>query len=32
LAFPQIAEEFIKNKKQKPSVDQVRDEFKSEPI
>lgn len=32
LAFPQIAEEFIRNKKQKPSVDQVRNEFQSEPI
>ncbi|MGH4121530.1 MAG: pyruvate carboxylase subunit B [Clostridium sp.] len=32
LAFPQIAEEFIKNKKQKPSADQVRIETESEPI
>ncbi|MBU3192111.1 pyruvate carboxylase subunit B [Clostridium bowmanii] len=32
LAFPQIAEEFIKNKKQKPSVDQIRIETKSQPI
>ena len=32
LAFPQIAEEFIKNKKQKPSVDQVRNETESQPI
>ena len=32
LAFPQIAEEFIRNKKQKPSVEQVRNESQSEPI
>ncbi|MGH4140703.1 pyruvate carboxylase subunit B [Clostridium sp.] len=32
LAFPQIAEEFIKNKKQNPSVDQIRTETESQPI
>ncbi|MGV8981550.1 pyruvate carboxylase subunit B [Clostridium sp.] len=32
LAFPQIAEEFIKSKKQKPSVDQIRTETGSQPI
>lgn len=32
LAFPQIAEEFIKNKKQNPTVNQVRNETESEPI
>lgn len=32
LAFPQIAEEFIKTKKQKPTEDQVRIETSSEPI
>jgi oxaloacetate decarboxylase alpha subunit len=32
LAFPQIAEEFIKNKKLNPSVEQIRIETQSEPI
>lgn len=32
LAFPQIAEEFIKNKKLNPSVEQTRMETQSEPI
>lgn len=32
LAFPQIGEEFIKNKKQNPSVDQIRAETASQPI
>jgi oxaloacetate decarboxylase alpha subunit len=32
LAFPQIAEKFIKNKNQNPSVQQLRNEFQSEPI
>lgn len=32
LLFPQIAEDFIKNKNLKPSTDQVRREYKSQPI
>ena len=32
LAFPQIAEDFIKNRKQKPSIDQLRYETQSEPV
>lgn len=32
LAFPQIAEEFIRNKKLNPSIEQIRSESQSEPI
>ncbi|MEK6265056.1 MAG: hypothetical protein N2B06_09885 [Clostridium sp.] len=32
LAFLQIAEEFIKNKKLNPTVGQIRNETQSEPI